>query len=275
MMRRWRSVVLLPFLIVMLSSCYQQASNQLDSLESQPISSTSELSSSDAPAAALTDEGGDEATPSPEILIEPTEPDVTPVIAITVETSTPIIPATRIPATATTTPTENNTIPTATIEFITPAPVQPTSAVSSPIPAISNTTIPLVTPTQIGGDIPSDECLYTVRAGDNLFRIATNNNVNVEELRAANPDLVGDIIQPGDRLILPNCGDVIQPTQALALTVPPDAPEQTIHVVESGQTLGAIARLYGVSVNAIAVENNIADVNRLSVGQELIIPTQP
>ena len=222
MTRRWRSVVLLPIIVVMLSGCFRQASNQIDPLESQPISSTSQSSGNDVPTTAPTsnDSGGDDATPTPETLIQPTatEPDVTPVIAITVETSTPIVPATSAPATATTVPTDDNTIPTATTEFITPAPVQPTSAVSSPVPTITNTSAPLVTPTQLGIDVVSDECLYTVRSGDNLFRIATSNNVSVEDLRAANPDLVGDIIQPGDQLILPDCGDVVLPTQPPAST---------------------------------------------------------
>ena len=270
MTHKWRSVVLLPILILMLSGCFRQASEQLDSLESQPISSTSE-SAGDIPTVAPTSADG-EATPTQETLEEPTEPQATPIIAITVETSTPIVPATNVPASPTTPPTVSDTSPTATTEFITPAPVQPTSAVRTPVPTMTNTPNNLATPTQIGGDIPSDECIYMVQSGDNLFRIATANNVSVEELRAVNPDIVGDVIQPNDRIILPNCGDTVVPTPEPAVTSPPNASGQTIHVVESGETMGSIARLYGVTIDAIAAANNIDDVNRLSIGQELIIP---
>ena len=44
-----------------------------------------------------------------------------------------------------------------------------------------------------------------------------------------------------------------------------------IHVVSSGQSLYSIARSYGVSPNLLAVNNGIADPNRLVVGQTLVI----
>ena len=44
------------------------------------------------------------------------------------------------------------------------------------------------------------------------------------------------------------------------------------HVVESGQTLSAIAEAYGVSVRAIMKANKIADPTKLQVGQKLFIP---
>lgn len=45
------------------------------------------------------------------------------------------------------------------------------------------------------------------------------------------------------------------------------------YVVKSGDTLGAIAKRYGVSVQSIATLNNISDPNKISVGQVLKIPT--
>ncbi|MEM6529839.1 MAG: LysM peptidoglycan-binding domain-containing protein, partial [Chloroflexota bacterium] len=101
---------------------------------------------------------------------------------------------------------------------------------STPIPP---TTDPLVTPTQ-DSDLPGGEdvveaegvpqgeddgCTYTVRAGDNAFRIAVNNNITLNELRQANPSLAATnpILQPGDELEIPGCGegtDVITPEPA-------------------------------------------------------------
>ncbi len=45
------------------------------------------------------------------------------------------------------------------------------------------------------------------------------------------------------------------------------------YVVKSGDTLGAIAKRFGVSVQSIASLNNISDPNKISVGQVLKIPT--
>lgn len=44
------------------------------------------------------------------------------------------------------------------------------------------------------------------------------------------------------------------------------------HVVESGQTLSAIAQAYKVSVKSIMKANKIKDPTRVRVGQELFIP---
>lgn len=47
---------------------------------------------------------------------------------------------------------------------------------------------------------------------------------------------------------------------------------QTEYTVAPGDTLGHIAQRFGVTVNAIARANNIQNVNRIRVGQVLIIP---
>jgi lipoprotein-anchoring transpeptidase ErfK/SrfK len=48
--------------------------------------------------------------------------------------------------------------------------------------------------------------------------------------------------------------------------------QTTVHVVEQGQELGLIARLYGVDMQDIIDLNDITDPNLLYVGQELTIP---
>lgn len=49
-------------------------------------------------------------------------------------------------------------------------------------------------------------------------------------------------------------------------------PDETIHVVQAGDTLGNISRTYDVSMEDIMTANGITDPNRLSVGQRLLIP---
>lgn len=85
----------------------------------------------------------------------------------------------------------------------------------SPLPqptntSITDTTIPesatssIVTP--IGGlSTGSPDCMYTVQSGDNLYRIALIHGLTLQELRNANLQISGDLIQLGDRLNIPNC----------------------------------------------------------------------
>lgn len=51
-----------------------------------------------------------------------------------------------------------------------------------------------------------------------------------------------------------------------------DDPNVTIHVVQRGENLFRIALSYGLTVDALAEFNNIADVSSIEVGQRLLIP---
>lgn len=53
---------------------------------------------------------------------------------------------------------------------------------------------------------------------------------------------------------------------------PSPTPRVRIHIIQSGETLSAIAKRYGVSVDALIMTNNIHDPARLRSGQEIIIP---
>lgn len=55
-------------------------------------------------------------------------------------------------------------------------------------------------------------------------------------------------------------------------TAPPVEPELSRYEVVAGDTLIAIASRFGVSLNALAAANNIADPTFITVGQVLIIP---
>jgi LysM repeat protein len=56
----------------------------------------------------------------------------------------------------------------------------------------------------------------------------------------------------------------------VAATPPPSATQR--YVVQSGDTLQKIARLYGVSIAALQQANGISDQNVITVGQVLVIP---
>jgi LysM repeat protein len=145
--------------------------------------------------------------------------------------------------------------------------------------AFTSTPSGLITPTALANPNASgDGCTYTVQTGNTLFRIALSNNITLEQLRDANPALRGDLIQPGQTLTIPGCGAGLDaggnpvPTSTLAATATA-VEAQTTHTVAAGETLIAIARRYGVTVQAIVSANNLQNPNLLTPGQTLIIPS--
>lgn len=109
-------------------------------------------------------------------------------------------------------------------------------------------------------DQAQDRGEYEVESGDTLFSVAQKFSTSPQVIRELN-FLVGDIIQVGQRLIVP----IIPPTP-----VPTAAP--VVHVVQSGETLGQIAQIYGISQVDIIQANEITDPNAVFVGMELLIP---
>lgn len=67
---------------------------------------------------------------------------------------------------------------------------------------------------------------------------------------------------------------VIRPTEATRPPTPTPTPTPRIYVVQSGDTLSAIALQFNVSVEALAARNGIEDPRALRAGQKLIIPTR-
>lgn len=119
---------------------------------------------------------------------------------------------------------------------------------------------------------------YTVVKGDSLWSIAQRNNLSVGELAKANNLGAGVVLQPGNKLIVPGKPGAPAPKD-LATTAPlaDKAPVRTNgeavkHTVQSGESLGVIARKYQVTVGELAAANNITDPSRVLAGQQLVIP---
>ncbi len=112
-------------------------------------------------------------------------------------------------------------------------------------------------PTPISGFV------YTVQSGDNnLVVIAMQFGVAWQDIAAANNILGPNYnIYRGQKLIIPGVS-----------ATPGATTEVKKHVVQSGETLGSIAIQYGVTVQAILDANQLANPDRLRVGQELVIP---
>lgn len=106
----------------------------------------------------------------------------------------------------------------------------------------------------------------TIQRGQTLSGIALEYNTTVQILVELNNIANPNLIYAGSTLIVPSGESPID-------TDGNSTSGQTIYVVQRGDTLNKIAAEFGTTARAIAVENNIRNINLIYVGQRLIIPT--
>lgn len=168
------------------------------------------------------------------------------------------------PATATALPGVTSTAPQPTVAQ---TPATPTIAQVTPAP----TATAMATAAPAGGEVT-----YEVRWGDNLSRIAQRFGTTVSAIMASNPRITNpNRIYPGMVLVIASgSGQGPVPTAAPAeTTAAPTGP--TVHVVQAGDTLSAIARRYGTTEAAIIAANRglIRNRNLIMRGWRLTIPS--
>lgn len=109
---------------------------------------------------------------------------------------------------------------------------------------------------------------YTVRRGDTLSQIAARNNLQVEEIVAAN-NISSDFIREGQKLTLP-ISDRNQQSSVSSTNSGGSSNNTIIHEVQPGEALSIIAQLYGTKTSEIRANNNLQG-DRIYAGQELVI----
>lgn len=122
----------------------------------------------------------------------------------------------------------------------------------------------LVTITQLLSQIK-----YVVLPGDTLYRIATRFGITVRGIIAANNIVDPNLIYPGQVLVIPLSSQ--QPAAPLP-PASPSSPSPVRYIVNPGDTLYRISRLYGVPVTRIILTNHIVNPNLIYPGQSLTIP---
>lgn len=96
---------------------------------------------------------------------------------------------------------------------------------------------------------------YVVQSGDTLARIAERFSTTVQNLINLNNITNPNLLYIGQILKVPST--TIEPKE---------------YIVQRGDTLSSIARMYNITVNEIALSNNITNPNMIYVGQRLKIP---
>jgi LysM repeat protein len=113
--------------------------------------------------------------------------------------------------------------------------------------------------------VPGQGTVYTVQLGDTLGSIAKQFGVTADSIIGANSLTDPDILMVGQELKIPG-------QQAAAPESGSGQTTEDTYVVSQGDTLGSIARSFGVSVAELQELNGIDDPDQIYVGQELRVP---
>lgn len=126
---------------------------------------------------------------------------------------------------------------------------------------------------------------YTVKSGDTLWDLGKKFHIPYAQIAAANNLKTSVPLHAGQKLIIPGQPLTAAPAAAAAGSAangtakPAESPRPAAaagngvkHTVKPGETLGMIARIYGVKQGEIAVANNISDPQKIRAGMELSIP---
>ncbi|MDH5823441.1 LysM peptidoglycan-binding domain-containing protein [Luteimonas sp. RD2P54] len=116
------------------------------------------------------------------------------------------------------------------------------------------TEVQLRNETSTTGHTGGHDAVHTIARGETLGALAQRYGVGVDALLQSNPQIRNpDLIYAGDRLSIPDGG-------------------QQSYQVRSGDTLGAIARTHGTTVEALAAANNIRNPDLIFPGDRLVVP---
>lgn len=125
--------------------------------------------------------------------------------------------------------------------------------------------------------IPLDKRLtwrrHQVKRGETLSGIADRWGTTVSDIATLNGRQDVHTIHPGDQLLIPIPADLANKARRAAEEkghyVPPTGYERVSYKVKSGDTLGRIARVLGVTITHLRKVNNIHGTNVIHPGQRL------
>lgn len=107
---------------------------------------------------------------------------------------------------------------------------------------------------------------YTVKKGDNIWKISKKFNVPVNDIKKAN-NLKSNNLQVGMQIEIPEKNS--QKSKKANLTKNKDS-EPLYHTVKKGDNLFKISKKYNISIDELKRINNLSN-NKLSLGQKLIV----
>lgn len=124
------------------------------------------------------------------------------------------------------------------------------------------------------GVVAVGSAAYTVRSGDTLSELASRHGVSVDSLVEANAIDDPNFIVVGQVLTIPGqTAGAAAP--AAAAPSSSGGGEASTHIVQSGESLAAIAKQYGLTVQQLAAANGITNANSVWAGTLLRVAAEP
>ncbi len=120
--------------------------------------------------------------------------------------------------------------------------------------------------------------VYTVRRGDNPYRIARRHKLSLDRLLQWNGMTKRSVIHPGDRLYLQPVGSAAPAAVARAARVPaarPASQPRSAYVVRRGDTLSRIAWRQGVNLEDLLAWNGLHVRSVIRPGDRLMLRSAP
>ena len=112
--------------------------------------------------------------------------------------------------------------------------------------------------------------IHVVKSGEVFSILAERYGVSQDALARANPAVYPDKLLVGERLRIP-AGARSAPSSSIPKASSP-AVSKAVHVVGRGESLGAIAKKYGIPTASLASANKLKNPNIIVPGQRLVIP---
>lgn len=154
-----------------------------------------------------------------------------------------------------------------------PAPATGAAPATPAIPPATPTTpfVPTITPSAPSGagssmvdGAPATE--HVIVKGDTFDSLARKYGVSVKAIQAANPNLSPTRLKLGDKVKIP-----AKSASVATVASPAAAGSSDTYVVKTGDTLGKIAKTYGVTVKELQKLNNLS-TTQIRVSQKLKVP---
>lgn len=150
------------------------------------------------------------------------------------------------------------------------APVAPAAKTETVAAAPAKTEAPKTEAPAIKPETPAASAkpaTYTVKAGDNLEKIARNIGVGPKKLAKANGLTTSSIIRPGQKLKVPGATAPAKPEKPAVAAAPSPKSEAHQHEIKEGETFASIAKKHGLSTDALIAANPNVKPSALRPGQ--------
>ncbi|MBT3799940.1 MAG: LysM peptidoglycan-binding domain-containing protein, partial [Bacteroidetes bacterium] len=114
--------------------------------------------------------------------------------------------------------------------------------------------------------VTGDKAIHIVQAGETLYAISKKYGVSVDKIKELN-SMTSNTLSVGQKLVIGGTAVTVEKVEKVEKVIETPAVE-TMHIVESGETLYSISRKFNISVDKLKSINNLSS-NNLSIGQKL------